>query len=132
MTSADWDILIKAGAAVMTSVVIPWAILAYQKRTGVQVTDQQRAAVQAALTTAAGIIRTQIDQGVLHVQDVHPANDAVLLEAKAAIARVPESAAAQGMTAAAAAEIIVGRVDTSAKPPVIVIPPGNVVPLVHA
>lgn len=115
MTPDDYDLLIKAVLALLTTVVIPWAIMAYQKRTGVQVTDQQRAAVQATLTTAAGIIQTSLDQGKLRTADIREDHGAVRAQAIAALARVPDAATAQGMTTEAAAAIIVGRVDTSEK-----------------
>lgn len=113
MTGADWDLVIKSMVTLLSGIVVPWAIVAYQRRTGVQVTDQQRAAVYAALTTAAGIIQTRIDQGHMAVADVTPNNPVVVAEVKAALDRVPESAAAQGTTATSAAQIVVGKVDTN-------------------
>jgi hypothetical protein len=123
----DWDPIIQGLALAMTSIVIPWAILAYQKHTGVLVTDQQRAAVQAALTTAAGQIETLIDQGRLNAADLSPQHPVVIQAAEAALARVPDAATAQNVRLTAAAEIIVGRVNTSPKPPVIVVPAGPAV-----
>jgi len=118
MVASDWDILIKAVATLLTTVVVPWGILAYQRRTGVQVTDQERASVYAALTTAAGILQTQLDQGLIQISDINANNKSVMVEARAALARVPDSAAAQGVSPAAAAAIVVGRVDTSSKGPI--------------
>lgn len=123
MTAADWDIIIRDGAMVMTTIIVPFGIWAYQKRTGVQVTDQERAAVQGALTTAAGIIQTQLDQGVLKVADIHPLHPRIEDEAAAALDRVPDSAKAQGITVASAAAIVVARVDTTPKPTPVVLPP---------
>jgi hypothetical protein len=121
----DWSPLIQAGGLIVTTVVVPWAIVAYQKRTGIALTDQQRAAVQAALTTAAGIIETKIDQGSLSVADLTPAHPAVVAAAWAAIDRVPDSAAAQGLTAQAAAEIVVGKVRTGPRSLVLDVPSDN-------
>lgn len=122
MTAADYDVIVKAFAALLSLVVIPWAIGAYQKRTGVEVTDQQRAAIYHALDTGKGQIETLLDQGTLKVADVTPTHPAVWQAAKEALARVPESAASQHITTDAAAQIIVGAVNTSPKAPVIVIP----------
>jgi hypothetical protein len=122
MTASDWDLIIRDGAMVMTTIIIPFAIWAYQQRTGVQVTDQQRAAVNATVATAAGIIQTQIDQGLLKVADVHADYPAIQQQAVAALKRVPDSAASQGTTLATIADKIVATVDTSPKPPVVVMP----------
>jgi hypothetical protein len=109
----DWSPLVQACSLLVTTVLIPWAIVAYQKRTGVALTDQQRAAAQASLTTAAGSIETLIHQGVMLLADVKPDHPQVVAAAAAALQRVPDSAAALGLTARAAAEIVVGRVATT-------------------
>ncbi len=117
MTLADWKTLIDIGFTLLGTIVVPWLILAYQKRTGVQVTAQQRAAISASLDTAKGIIETRIDQGKLTVADVRPEHSAIAEAAHDALARVPDAAAAQGISVATAATIIVGRVDTSLRRP---------------
>jgi hypothetical protein len=122
MTVADLDLIIRDGAMVVTTIVVPFAIWAYHARTGVQITDQQRSAVNAALTTAAGIIQTDLDRGTLKAADISTAHPVVVQAAADALARVPDSAAAQGTTLISAAEIIVGRVSTKPATPVIVIP----------
>lgn len=111
--STDWSPLVSAAGLLVSSVLVPWAIVAYQKRTGIALTDQQRAAVQAALTTAAGLIETKLDQGTLRVGDVRVDHPAVVEAAEAALGRVPDAAAAQGVSLGAAAEIVVGRVRTA-------------------
>lgn len=116
MNATDVHLMIESLVVLINGVVVPWAIVAYQKRTGVQVTDQQRAAVQAALVTAAGIIQTKMDQRVLSVAEIKPENPIVLAEAGAALATVPISAAAEGTTQAVAARIIVGQVNTKSVP----------------
>lgn len=118
MTASDWDLIIRDGMMIITTIVIPLAVWAYHARTGVQIAAGQVAAVQAALTTAAGIIQTDIDQGRLKVADVAVDHPAIIQAAHDALARVPDSAAAQGTTLAAAAQIIVGRVNTSPNAPV--------------
>lgn len=128
MTAADWDIIIRDGAMVMTTIIVPFGIWAYQKRTGVQVNDQERAAVQSALTTAAGIVQTQLDQGALKVADITPEHPVIMKAAREALARVPDAAAAQATTPAAAAAVIVARVDTTPKPALVMLPPLSVPP----
>ena len=130
MSTIDWSPILQAVMAVIASVItgliaifVPRAIAAIEARTKVQITDQERQAVFAALQTAAGIIKTKLDQGVLKIGDITPGNPAVVAQAQAALARVPDSAAAQGTTPVSAAEIIVGRVNTSPVLPVIVVPP---------
>lgn len=113
MTSQDWNIVLQGVLVLMTGIVIPWAIQAYQRRTGVQITDQQRAAVQSALTTAAGLIQTQLDRGFLTRADIVPDGAAVTAAAIAALDRVPTSAAAVGTTPGTAATIVASRVDTT-------------------
>lgn len=109
----DWSTVVDAFSGLLASVVIPWAIMAYQRRTGVQITEQQRQAVYNALDTAKGLLETRIDQGRLAVHEVAHDHPEVIEAAQAALARVPNSAAAQGMTTEAAAAIIVGRMDTA-------------------
>lgn len=109
----NWDPLIQAGASIITLVLIPWAIIAYQKRTGVQVTQQQRDAIMTAVDTGKGLLETAIDQKKLNVQNITPRDPAVQVIAQGALDRVPEAATAQGTTLDAMAHMIVARVDTS-------------------
>jgi hypothetical protein len=122
VTDAEWSLIVRCAEPIVSILVIPWAIRAYQNRTRVQVTDQQRAAVQSALTTAAGLVETRLDQGDLKLSDVVPDHPEILAEASAALARVPDAAAAVGISLNAAAHIVVGRVDTSTNLPPIAIP----------
>ena len=69
-----------------------------QARTGVQLTDQQRAQVLGAVQTAAGVLETRLDQGMLQVAHIDIANQAVREQAIRAIDAVPNAAAALGMT----------------------------------
>lgn len=109
----DWNPLVQAGASFVTLVVIPWGIYEYRRRTGVELTAQQRAAIDGALNTAKGIIETKLDQGKLSVQDVQTGGTEVRKQAAEALQRVPDAAKAQEVTTDSAAAIIVGRVDTS-------------------
>ena len=113
----DWTPIVQAclGAAalIMTGIVIPWAITAYQQRTGKQITDQQRSAVYSAAQTAGGIIETLLHQGKLSVADVTPDNPAIVKQAYAAVHRVSDAAAAQNTSVADMANLIVGRTNTA-------------------
>ena len=139
----DWTPLVNSvisGVAVIVglaitaiaAVYVPRAIAAFEKATGVKVTDQERAAIYNSLDTAKGMLQTQLDQGRIKVSDITPSSTAVVEAAKAALARVPDSAAAQGTSVASAAAIIVAKVDTSPKPAVVVLPPGVVLAPVGA
>lgn len=120
----DWTNVISGVFALIGTVVTgmitilgPRAISALETRTGIQLTDQERAAVLGAAQTQAGIIETELQQGTLKLAQVTPADPAIIAHAEAAIARVPDSAATQGaggapLTAPAMAAIIVGKVNT--------------------
>lgn len=97
----------------MFAVYVPKAIDAFTKRTGVIVTEQQRATVLGAVQTAAGVLETKLDQGALSVAHINVSNPSVLAQASAAIAAVPQAAAALGMTTDGVARMIVGAVDTA-------------------
>lgn len=107
---------------VLIGIYVPRAITAFDNRTGVVITDQERAAVMSAVTTGAGLLQTQLDQGLIKISDVTPEGPAVTEQAAAAIDRVPRAAGNQGVTPAAAAAMIVARVNTTQPPPIIVVP----------
>jgi hypothetical protein len=123
MTAADWQPITTAfmGAVglLLTALIaryVPQGIAAFEKRTGIQVSDQQTAAVYAAAQTAKGIIETELDQGALKLEHITPDNPAIADHAKAALAGV-SGAAAKGTTVDAMARMIVGLVDTAGHPP---------------
>ncbi|HXI78183.1 MAG TPA: hypothetical protein VNH21_13660 [Steroidobacteraceae bacterium] len=123
MTTADFAPIFSAliaGCALaitgLIGVLVPRAIAAFERRTGVALTDQQRAAVMQAARTEAGMLETALQQGVVRLSQVTPTNGAMLDRATAALARVPEAAAAVGTTPAAMASIIVGATDTTKGP----------------
>ena len=129
MTAADFAPVIQGVATVLATIVtalaaiyVPRAIAAFELRTGISLTDQQRATVIGAAATAAGIIQTKIDQGLIKVADVNVNSPTVRAEAIAAVLRVPDSAAALKTTPDAMAAIIVGKVDTKPVPAVVVVP----------
>jgi hypothetical protein len=98
----------------LLTVYVPKALAAFQARTKIQLTDQQRATVLGAVRTAAGVIETTLDQGALRLAHVNVTNATVRDEATAAINAVPVAAAALNMTVDGMARMIVGAVDTGA------------------
>lgn len=116
LTPIVQPILALAGTAIagLLAVYVPKAISAFEKRTGIMLTDQQRATVMGAVQTAAGVIETDLDKGALAISHVNISNSAIRAQATAAIAAVPDAAAALGVTPDSVARMIVGAVDTGA------------------
>jgi hypothetical protein len=98
----------------LLAIYVPRGLAAFQARTGIELTDQQRAVVLGAVRTAAGVVETKLDQGVMRADHVEVANPMVRAEAVAAINAVPAAAAALNMTVNGVARMIVGAVDTAA------------------
>lgn len=116
LTPVVEPILAAAGTVVtaLLAIYIPKLLAVFVAWTGVALTDQQRSQVLGAVNTAAGMIETKLDQGALKLAHVEIANDQIRAEAQAAIAAVPNAAAALGMTEEGVARMIVGKVDTGA------------------
>jgi hypothetical protein len=95
---------------------VPKAIAAFQARTGIMLTDQQRATILGSVQTGAGILETELDKGALTVAHINISNPTVLAQAQAAVNAVPVAAASLGITMNDAARMIVGAVDTAAHP----------------
>jgi hypothetical protein len=127
LTPIIQPILTAAGVVVtgVLAIYVPKAIAAFQARTGIMLTDQQRATVTGAINTGAGILETDLDKGAISVAHINVTSDAVATQARAVINAVPTAAAALGMTPESVARIIVGAVDTAAHP-------GPVAPVVPA
>ena len=108
-------ILAVVGTAIagLLAVYVPRGLALIEARTGVQLTDQQRAQVLGAVQTAAGVLETRLDQGVLQVAHIDIANQAVRDQAIRAIDAVPNAAAALGMTVEGVSRMIVGMTDTA-------------------
>jgi hypothetical protein len=106
----------------LIGIYVPRLIASLETQTGIQLTAQQQATVLGAATTAAGILQTQLDQGVLKLEHITVDNPAIVAQAAAAVARVPAAAAALDKSVPSMAATIVGLVDTSPKPPTIVVP----------
>jgi len=94
---------------------LPKAIAAFEARTGVQLSAQQKDTIRGAVQTAAGEIETQIDQKVLSVANVKISDPAIQAKAQAAISAVPGAMSALGMTPASVAKMIVGATDTRSR-----------------
>jgi len=106
-----------AGAALaitaLIGVLVPKAIAAFEARTHIALTDQQREAVRGAALTQAGIIETQLQQGLIKLSEVRLNSPEMMQAATSALARVPDSAKAVGISVPAMAAIIVGAADTA-------------------
>ncbi len=110
--------VIGAVIASVLAIYIPKALAAFQARTGIQLTDQQRATVLGAVQTAAGVVETKLDQKALSVAQVTVRDPIIRAEALQVIVAVPNAAAALGMTVDGVSRMIVGKVDTAAHGPV--------------
>jgi hypothetical protein len=99
----------------LIAVYVPRALNVFEAKTGVQLTEQQQATVLQAAQTARGILETKLDQGIVHIGQIAFTDPAVVEQANAAIARVPDAAARLGKSVHSLAEIIVGLVDTQSR-----------------
>lgn len=116
--------LIALIALVMTTLIgiyVPKGIAAFTARTGIILTAQQQQTVKDSANTAKGIVQTMLDQGALKLEHVTPDNPVIVAQARAAIDRVPNAAAAMNKSVPSMAETIVGLVDTSPKTPTVVV-----------
>ena len=104
------SVIVQCFGLLLTSIVIPWAIMAYQRRTGVDITAQERQAVYNAADTSVGIVQKLVTQGKIHPDEVLPSNPEIVFHAQAALDTVPDAAIAQKTTPAAMARIIAARI----------------------
>jgi len=123
MTGADWapiaQAIIGAVGIVITTlagIYIPRVLAAVEKRTHIALTDQERAAIQSAVVTAAGLVQNKLDTGVLRPRDITPGNAVVMAETDRALASVPGAVAAQGTSLETASAMVAARVDIVPKP----------------
>jgi hypothetical protein len=100
-------------ATALIGVYLPRAISAFETKTKVELSADQKATIIGAAMTAKGIIETKLDQGVMHLSQISTTNPEVVAQAQAAIARVPDTAAAAKKSVSSMAETIVGLIDTS-------------------
>lgn len=114
--------LIGATITGLIAVYVPRALNAFEKRTGIQLTENQRKTVQDAVGTAAGVLETDLDKGALRVAHININNPEIQKQAQAVINAVPKDAAALGMTVDGVARMIVGATNTRV-PPVLALAP---------
>lgn len=119
-TSLDLSVIVQPILAVIGAVIaglmgiyIPKALTAFQARTGIILTENQRQTVLGAAQTTAGLIETELDKGVMKVAHVDIQNPAIRAMASEALDAVPKAAAAMNMSVDGMAKIIVGAVDTA-------------------
>jgi hypothetical protein len=98
----------------MITIYGPKALAAFQERTKIQLTENQRQTILGAVQTAAGKLETQLDQGVIKAGHITVNNPVVAKEAQAAINSVPAAMVALDMTTDKIAGMIVGAVNTGA------------------
>jgi len=126
--------LLETAALVIAGLIarfVPRLIDILEQRTGLMLTAQQQQTVLHGVQTAAGIIETEIDQGLMQVSHVRIDDQAVLAQARQVIQAVPMAASAMGVTEAGVARMIVGAVDTGSRvtpaPAQAVLPPAPAV-----
>ena len=124
LTPIVQPILAAAGAVIagLAAVYVPKAIAAFETRTGIQLTENQRQTVKGAVDTAAGVLETALDQGAAKVEHIAVGTTQVQTQAQAVINAVPDAAAALGLTVAGVSRMIVGAVDTGSRTPPPVVP----------
>ncbi len=112
----DWTPIIQATGEIVVALIGAFgvvlankAIAAFEARTHVQLTEQQRAAVLGAVQTAAGMVKLELTKG-MPIAAVHENNTAIQAIATKATAGVQESIAALGVTPEGLAKMIVGKV----------------------
>lgn len=116
LTPIVQPILAAAGAVIagLAAVYVPKAIAAFQDRTGIILTENQRQTVKGAVDTAAGVLETALDKGAAKVEHIEIGTPQVTQQAQAVISAVPDAAAALGLTVAGVSRMIVGAVDMGA------------------
>lgn len=118
--------VLTAASAIFAGAVAIYApkfLAAFQNRTGIQLSENQRQVVLGAVATAAGTLETSLDNGVLRTGHIAPLNASVREQASAVIKAVPIEADAMHMTIDSLSRMIVGKVNTAAHPgPVVVLP----------
>jgi len=100
--------------ATLTAIYVPKAVAAFEARTGVILTENQRKTVLDAVQTGAGVLETALDKGALKVEHIEVGTSEVTQQAQAVLNAVPNAAAALGLSVDGVARMIVGAVDTGA------------------
>lgn len=120
--SLDYSPLVAPVLAVVWGVVAGFGVKvlnkginAFSARTGVAIDAQHREAFIGGVKTAAGVIETAIDQGLMNVAHVEISNPQILAQAQAVVVALPDAAMALGMTINGTARMIIGAVDTGSR-----------------
>lgn len=112
----DWAPIVQTLAEIAVAVISGFAVVlakqaiaAFEARTHIQLTEQQRATVLGAVQTAAGMVKLELAKG-MPLAAVHVDSTALKAIAATATAGVGESIAALGVTPEGLAKMIVGKV----------------------
>lgn len=109
---------------------LPLAMAAIDRHLDIKETAQQGELLNSVIKVGIGAIETKLDQKAMQVAHINIGNPAVLAEAQAVIATVPQAAAAMGMTPDTIAKAIVAGVDTLSRTTPTPVPPVTVQPIV--
>lgn len=126
-TAADWQPIIQAIIAALAAIIVAISgligtlivmfarrgIAAMEKRTGIMMTEQDRAAIMGAVTTDVGLIQTKLDLGLMRPTEVLPSSAPMLRAAAQLLDRVPDAATREATTVDTVAAMIAARVDTT-------------------
>ena len=112
----EWTSVIQSIAEILIPVVGVWVTYEIRRRTSLIKDDQERAAIMQAVETGRLLLQKKLAQGLISPSDVARTGPVVMLEASAALGRVPDAAAAQGTTVSAAAMMIAARVEDPPAP----------------
>lgn len=131
MTANDWSPIVQAIIAAigmifttLAGIYVPKVLSALERQTHIALTDQERAAIQSAVTTAAGLVQNKLDTGMLKPRDVTPSNSVVMAETNRALKAVTDAVTSQGTSLETASAMVAARVDIAPKPVVAaVVPP---------
>ena len=117
LTPLVQPVMAAAGAVIagLATIYVPKAIAAFEARTGIQLTENQRQTVLDAVHTGAGMLETAMDQGVLKVEHITVGSAQVQAQAQQVINAVPTAATALGLTVDGVARMIVGACDTGSR-----------------
>lgn len=114
LTAIVQPILAAAGAIIsgLAAIYVPKAITAFQDRTHIILTENQRKTVMDAVNTAAGVLETDLDKGAVKVEHIDVGSPEVTQQAQRVVSAVPIAASALGLTVSGVARMIVGATDT--------------------
>ncbi len=116
LTPIVQPIIALAGAVItgLIAVYVPKAIAAFETRTKIQLTENQRKTIIDAVSTGAGVLETALDKGAVKVEHIDVGTPEVTQQAQKVINAVPNAAAALGLSVADISRMIVGATDTGA------------------